>query len=71
MHLPHTDPRINAIPIIMDQLDAIIDHANQAMDTAHNNDMRETADEMMMLKLDAWALLKKLKSQHTDLTHAS
>jgi hypothetical protein len=65
-----TDPRITAIPIIMDQLSAIIDHANQAMDTAHNNDMPDEAEQLLLLKVDAWALYKKLKSMHTDLTHA-
>jgi hypothetical protein len=70
MTIPDEDPRLIAIPIIRDHLSAIIDHANDAMDTAHNNDMPDEAEQLLLLKVDAWAMFKKLKSLNTDLTHA-
>ncbi len=70
MTIPNTDPRIIAIPIILDELIAIIDHANQALDAAHNYDLQEDVNDILDIKMQAWNMHKRLKLLLGELTYA-
>jgi hypothetical protein len=52
--------RITTIGIILDEIDASMDHLNQAIDTARKNKMENFAIEILGIKTHLWGMRKDL-----------